>query len=195
MKITALWFACVCGLLATASSAAAGFNPRAAEFLPGHAFTQWSLEDNRDIGATNIEVGWSAIHSKGFQIDLSTGLHALARHSDGYVIGAWAATVALTVPQPSAPYIELGFDLGAALGETLIDVVLEEDPERTWIEPGSWMALGMKLAVSRQWSFKLYYKQHFIEVENQREIGQKVVGFAWVHRFPRVRLEWWQYPP
>jgi hypothetical protein len=164
-------------------------------FLPGHRFSQWAAEDNRRIGAISASVGWAAIHPRGYELDLGTGLQIMTRHKDERLFGDWVAFVAVTAPLRVAPFVELGFDLDEALAEPLIDLIFEDKPDSPWVKPDRYFSAGLKIGLSRLWTVRLYYKKHDIDSDDFRETASEVFGFALIRRYERVRLEWWQYPP
>ena len=176
--------------LHSANAADASHDP----FLPGYRYSQIWFEDSRKVQVTGIDVGWAAIHSRGFEVDAGTGLRVLSRHGDAYVLPGWTAHMALTVPKTTAPYLEFGFDLGEALARNLLDWAVEDLTVRDHVKPDRWFAFGVRATVHTDWALKLYYKQHFIEGDDYRDLRREVWGVAVVRRFPRVRWLWWQIP-
>lgn len=163
-------------------------------FRPGYRYTQTWLEDSHKAGAAGVDVGWAAIHPRGFELDVSTGLRALSRHSDAYVLPAWTASMALTLPQNTAPYLEFGFDLGEALARNLLEWAVDNPKTHEQIRPDTWFAAGVRTTIHSDWALKMYYKQHFIEGSTYRDLQREVWGVAIVHRIPRKQLLWWQIP-
>lgn len=163
-------------------------------FLPGYRFHQVWLEDSRKVGAAGIDVGWAAIHSRGFEVDVGTGLRILSRHPDAYVLPAWTVSMALTVPKATAPYLEFGFDLGEALTRNLLDWAVENPSVREHVQPDTWVAAGIHTTLNQLWTLKGFYKQHFIEGHDYRDLQREVWGIAVVRRIPRKQLLWWQIP-
>jgi hypothetical protein len=164
-------------------------------FLPGHRFAQWAAEDNRRIGAVSASVGWAALHRRGFELDLGTGVQLMTRYEDDRLFGDWIASVALTAPLRVAPFVEIGFDLDEALAETLTDMIVEDKPGAPWVRIDRYVGAGLKIGLNRLWTLKAYYKKHDIDSDNYRQMASEVFGFALIRRYERVRLEWWQYPP
>lgn len=163
-------------------------------FTPGYRYYQTWIEDSRHTGGIGVDVGWAAIHPRGFEVDLGTGLRAVSRHNDALVLPAWTANIALTTPKATAPYLELGFDLGEAVARNLLDWGVEDRQIRERIQPDSWGAAGIRVSLDPYWALKVYYKQHFIDGALDHAGRQEVWGVALVRRMPRKRLPWWQLP-
>lgn len=189
-----LWAIVVGGVMIIPAKPTNAAEPVHNPFFPGYRFYQVWLEDSRPIAVAGVDVYWAAIHPRGFEVDLGTGLRAITRHSDAYVAPAWTASVALTVPHTTAPYLELGFDLGEALARNLLDWGVEDPKLRGYIEPDTWLAVGMRATVNPNWAFKLYYKKHSIEGRTENDVEREVWGIAIVRRIPRKPLAWWQVP-
>jgi len=172
----------------------ANIDPHDPEFEPGYRFAQAYSEDGFDLGSKGVELGWAAINRHGFELDLGTGVHVLKRYFDGQRFGRWSAFMALTAPWPVAPYAELGFDAGEALGEIVIDRAVKNTKGRDWIDVDAYLGLGLRISLTRRVQLKAYYKLHYVESEHYQALGSGVGGFALVLRFPRKHLEWWQIP-
>ena len=206
MKITASYVlrnyqaaaaACLCTALTVTLAAASEtktISPYATEFEPGYRFVQAYFEDGPDLNSKGIDIGWAAINQRGFELDMGTGVRVMKRYLDGHLFGGWTASMAMTVPWPVAPYVELGFDAGEVLGEVIIDRAVKNSKGRNWIDPDAFIGAGVRFSLSRRVQLKTYYKRHYVESGHSQTTDSDVYGVALVFRFPRQHLEWWQIP-
>ncbi len=169
-------------------------DPHDPAFEPGYRFVQAYSDDGLDLNSKGIDLGWAAINRRGFELDLGTGLRMVKRYYDGQLFGSWTATLAITAPWPVAPYAELGFDAGEVLGEMIIDRAVKNSKGRNWIDPDTFVDVGLRISLTRRVQLKAYYKLHYVETDNYQVLGSGAVGFALVLRFPREHLQWWQIP-
>jgi hypothetical protein len=165
-------------------------------YLPGHHFVRTYLEDSRNLGAVGIDLGWNAVWSEDLIVAPNTGLRLIQRHQTDQPIFGWTATLQLAGTTPVAPYLELGFDAGEALGELLIDRLRHDDEEENWIDPDTFAAAGFQIRISDGWIASVYYKVHYIEgADDERLRGAELLGLSVTRRFARRVLQWWQRPP
>lgn len=182
---------CALLLLSVRDAAADG----AITYRPGHRFVRAYLEDNRELGAIGVDIGWNAYWSDDLIVAPSTGLRLIGRHQTNQPIFGWTAAIQLAGTTPVAPYLEIGFDAGEALGELVIDHVGQNDA-KNWIDPDTYAATGFQLKLSDEWVGTLYYKRHYVKgAEDRLSDGTEVLGFSITRRFARRVLEWWQRPP
>jgi len=179
---------------AAAANEPENVDPHDPDFEPGYRFVQAYSEDGFELGSKGVELGWAAINRRGFELDVGTGLRIMRRYFDDQRFGGWTATMAITAPWPVAPYVELGFDAGEALGEIIIDRAVINSAGRSWIDVDSFVGVGLRISLTRRVQLKAYYKLHNVESERFRVLSSGVSGVALVLRFPRRHLEWWQLP-
>ncbi len=187
-----VWAALACA--PAAAEIPENVDPHDPAFKPGYRFVQAWSEDGLDLNNRGIDLGWAAINRRGFELDLSTGLRVMKRYFDNQKFGGWTAALAITAPWPVAPYAEFGFDAGEALGEIIIDRAVKNPEGKNWIDPDTFVGVGLRISLTRRVQLKAYYKLHYVESEHYRALGSGVVGFALVLRYPRQHLEWWQIP-
>ena len=86
----------------------------------------------------------------------------------------------------------IGKTAGEILGEIILDRAVKNSAGRNWIDPDSFLGVGLKISLTQRIQLKAYYKLHYVESEHYHTVSSRVSGVALVLRFPRRHLEWWQ---
>ncbi len=164
-------------------------------YAPGHRFVRTYLEDNRNVGAIGVDLGWNAFWNDELIVAPSTGFRLIQRHQTEQPIFGWTASLQLAGTTPVAPVLEFGFDAGKSFGDHVIDRLRRDETEKHWIDPDTYAMAGLQFTLSPEWTATAYYKVHYIrEADNKRLNGTEVLGVSLTRRFARQRLLWWQVP-